>query len=103
MDRTLSNVYEELTIAEEQVKAGKVKDAAKGLRASREKLRLATERLASEINKGWQSAEEAGRLTSEEVEGSFESRWYSINRKLQRRMYYEMSILPRRNAAGLYP
>ena len=25
------------------------------------------------------------------------------NRKLQRRMYYEMSILPRRNAAGLYP
>ena len=58
MDRTLPNVYEELTIAEEQVKAGKVKDAAKGLQASREKLRLAVEWLASEIDKGWQPTEE---------------------------------------------
>lgn len=74
MDRTLPNVYEELTAAEEQVKVGKIKDAAKGLQASREKLRLATKRLASEIDKGWQSAEEAGRLTSEEAEASFELR-----------------------------
>ena len=32
-----------------------------------------------------------------------EQRKSLTTRKLQRRMYYEMSILPRRNAAGLYP
>ena len=52
MDKSPVNVYEKLAAAEEQVKAGKTKDAAEGLQASREKLRLATERLASEIDKG---------------------------------------------------
>ncbi len=74
MDKCPVNVYEKLAAAEEQVKARKTKDAAEGLRASREKLRLATKRLTSKINKGWQSAEEAGRLTSEEAEASFELR-----------------------------
>lgn len=58
MDKSLMDVYEKLAAAEEQVKAGKTKDAAEGLRASREKLRLAVERLASEIDKGWQPTEE---------------------------------------------
>lgn len=49
MDKSLINVYEKLAAAEEQIKAGKTKDAAEGLRVSREKLRLATERLASEV------------------------------------------------------
>ena len=56
MDTTLMDVYEKLAEAEEQVKVGKTKDAAEGLRTSREKLRMATERLALEIDKGWQSA-----------------------------------------------
>lgn len=51
MDKSPMNVYEKLAAAEEQVKAGKTGDAAEGLQASREKLRLAVERLASEINK----------------------------------------------------
>lgn len=51
MDTTLMDVYEKLAEAEAQVKAGKAKDVAEGLRASREKLRLATERLALEIDK----------------------------------------------------
>lgn len=58
MDKSPVNVYEKLAAAEEQVKAGKTKDAAEGLRASREKLRLAVGRLASEIDKGWQPTEE---------------------------------------------
>lgn len=57
MDTTLMDVYEKLAKAEEQIKAGKTKDAAEGLRASREKLWLTTERLASEIDKGWQTTE----------------------------------------------
>ena len=57
MDKSSVNVYEKLAAAEEQVKVGKTKDAAEGLRASRKKLRLATERLASEIDKGWQTTE----------------------------------------------
>ena len=74
MDTTLMDVYEKLAAAEEQVKAGKAIDAAEGLQASREKLRLATKRLASEIDKGWQPAEKDGWLTLEEVEASFGSR-----------------------------
>ena len=58
MDKSLMDVYEKLAAAEEQVKAGMTVDANKGLRALREKLRLATERLASEIDKGWQPTEE---------------------------------------------
>lgn len=58
MDKSPVNVYEKLAAVEEQVKAGKTKDAAEGLRASREKLRLAVGRLASEIDKGWQPTEE---------------------------------------------
>lgn len=58
MGKELLDVYEKLAVAEEQAKAGKAKDAAEGLRASREKLRLAVERLASEIDKGWQPTEE---------------------------------------------
>lgn len=58
MDKSPVNVYEKLAAAEEQVKAGKTKDAAEGLRASREKLRLSVGRLASEIDKGWQPTEE---------------------------------------------
>lgn len=58
MDKSPVNVFEKLAAAEEQVKAGKTKDAAEGLRASREKLRLAVGRLASEIDKGWQPTEE---------------------------------------------
>ena len=58
MDKSPVNVYEKLAAAEEQVKAGKTKDAAEGLRASREKLRLAVGRLASEIDKGRQPTEE---------------------------------------------
>ena len=58
MDKSPMNVYEKLAAAEEQVKAGKTKDAAEGLRVSRKKLRLAVERLASEIDKGWQPTEE---------------------------------------------
>ena len=58
MDKSPMNVYEKLAADEEQVKAGKTGDAAEGLQASREKLRLAVERLASEIDKGWQPTEE---------------------------------------------
>lgn len=58
MDKSPVNVFEKLAATEEQVKAGKTKDAAEGLRASREKLRLAVGRLASEIDKGWQPTEE---------------------------------------------
>ena len=58
MDRSPMNVYKKLAAAEEQVKAGKTIDAMEGLRASREKLRLAVGRLASEIDKGWQPTEE---------------------------------------------
>ena len=58
MGKELLDVYEKLAVAEEQAKARKAKDAAEGLRASREKLRLAVERLASEIDKGWQPTEE---------------------------------------------
>lgn len=58
MDESLMNVYEKLAAAEEQIKAGKTKDAAEGLQASREKLRLTTERLALEIGKSWQPTEE---------------------------------------------
>lgn len=58
MDKSPMNVYEKLAAAEEQVKAGKTRDAAEGLRVSRKKLRLAVERLASEIDKGWQPTEE---------------------------------------------
>ena len=60
MDTTLMDVYEKLAEAEEQVKAGMTVDANKGLRESREKLRLATERLASERGKCWKSAEGKG-------------------------------------------
>ncbi len=74
MDKSPVNVYEKLAAAEEQVKAGKTIDAAEGLQASWEKLRLATKRLASEIDKGWQPAEKDGWLTLEEVEASFGSR-----------------------------
>lgn len=58
MDKVLMDVYRKLAAAEEQVVAGKTGDAAEGLQASREKLRLAVERLASEIDKGWQPTEE---------------------------------------------
>lgn len=58
MDKSPMNVYEKLAAAEEQVKAGKTRDAAEGLWVSRKKLRLAVERLASEIDKGWQPTEE---------------------------------------------
>lgn len=67
MDKSPVNVYEKLAAAEEQVKAGKTKDAAEGLRASREKLRLAVGRLASEIDKGWQPTEEKDWLALEKA------------------------------------
>ncbi len=51
MGKELLDVYEKLAVAEEQAKAGKTVDAIEGFRASREKLRLAAERLASEIDK----------------------------------------------------
>ena len=57
MGKELLDVYEKLAVAKEQAKAGKTIDAMEGLRASREKLRLAVERLASEIDKGWQPTE----------------------------------------------
>ena len=57
MDTTLMDVYEKLAEAEEQVKAGMTVDANKGLRALREKLRLATERLTLEHGNCWKSTE----------------------------------------------
>ena len=47
------DVYRKLAAAEEQVKNGKTADATDGLQASREKLRLATERPILKAEKYW--------------------------------------------------
>ena len=57
MDKVLMDVYRKLAAAEEQVKAGKTIDAAEGLQALREKLRLTTERLALKRGNCRKSAE----------------------------------------------
>lgn len=71
MDRTLSNVYEELTIAEEHVKAGKTMDATDGLKKLREKIptydHLTKSQFHSMMETGYQQAQNGQTVSVEEA------------------------------------